>query len=363
MKTFCSALGTLMLMTLSLINISNSAEAGIFGAYRMQAEQQLTTMSQEEKITQILLVRYPDRDGVLELAKHQFGGYLFFAKDFASKSPTEVRTMINQLQEVAKIPILTAVDEEGGAVVRVSSNPQLAKQKFPSPQQLYAQGGLPAIQQDTVDKSRLLRSLGINLNLAPVVDVSTNPDDYMYTRSLGEDTKATTDYARAVITASRGGGVSYTLKHFPGYGNNSDTHTGDSVDQRTYEELAARDLPPFVAGIEAGAEAVLVSHNIVNSIDPQRPASLSPAIHELLRRDLDFTGIIITDDIAMGAITDQPNATVQALLAGNDLIITTDYRASIRELTTALSDGTVTSAQLNRAVLKVLAWKYYKGLL
>lgn len=356
-----------MLMALSLISVSNSAEAGIFGSYREQAEQRLVTMSQEEKIAQILLVRYPDHDGAAELAKYQFGGYLFFAKDFAGKSPAEVRAMINQLQKVVKIPILTAVDEEGGTVVRVSSNPQLAKQKFPSPQQLYAQGGLEAVRQDTIAKSQLLSSLGLNLNLAPVVDVSTSPEDYMYARSLGENAEVTADYARTVIAASRGGGVSYTLKHFPGYGNNSDTHTGDSVDQRTYEEIAARDLPPFAAGIEAGAEAVLVSHNIVNSIDSQHPASLSPAVHELLRQDLDFTGVIITDDIAMGAITDQPNATVQALLAGNDLIITTDYLASIHELTIALGDGTATSAQLNaqldRAVLRVLAWKYYKGLL
>ena len=95
------------------------------------------------------------------------------------------------------------------------------------------------------EKSNLLYNLGINVNLAPVVDVSTNSTDYMYDRALGENTDITSKYAEVVIEASKGLGVSYTLKHFPGYGNNNDTHTGTVVDERSYEDILKNDIPPF----------------------------------------------------------------------------------------------------------------------
>lgn len=350
-------------MALTFAHFQDFVTFGRLQPYLSQARQKLATMSQEEKIAQVLLVRYPDRNGVAELQKYQFGGYVFFAKDFAGKTADEVREMLSTLQSAAKIPILTAVDEEGGSVVRVSSNPQLAEHQFASPQELYRQGGFQAIRDDVVEKNAVLGGLGLNLNLAPVVDVSTNPDDYMYSRSLGENTGLTAEYARTVILASQGSNVSYTLKHFPGYSDNLDTHVGSSVDQRSYEDIVEHDLPPFQAGIQAGAEAVLVSHNIVSSIDTQNPASLSPAVHELLRNDLNFRGVIITDDIAMGAIAQLSNPTARALAAGNDLIITTDYIRSISELKSALANGTVTDEQLDQAVLRVLAWKYSKGLI
>lgn len=338
-------------------------ELGIFQKYALPAEQKLAQMTEDEKIAQVLLVRYPDSGGAAALSRYQFGGYLFFAKDFAGKSTEEVQNLIPSLQDVAKIPILTAVDEEGGTVVRVSSNPQLVQDRFLSPQQLYTEGGLAAIAADTEKKSAVLANLGLNLNLAPVVDVSTSPSDYMFSRSLGQDAATTADFARTVIETSKSSSVSYTLKHFPGYGNNLDTHTGGSLDQRSLEDLYQNDLLPFRAGIDAGAEAILVSHNTVTALDSERPASLSPAVHQLLRRELGFSGVIITDDIAMAALDDSHDTTLQALLAGNDLIITSDYLESIRKLKAALADGRLPEATLDRAVRRILAWKYYKGLL
>ena len=132
---------------------------------------------------------------------------------------------------------------------------------------MYLSGSFEKIRQDTINKSLLLSELGLNLNLAPVVDVSTNSGDYMYKRTLGENTELTSTYAKTVISASKGLGVSYTLKHFPGYGNNNDTHTGQVIDNRTYADIEKNDLPPFEAGINEGAEAVLVSHNTVTNID------------------------------------------------------------------------------------------------
>ncbi len=348
------------LMALSLLPYRLTG--GIFRDYNAQAAQKLATMTMDEKIAQVLLVRYPDTGGVSALAEYQFGGYVFFAKDFAGKTVTEVQNLMKSLQSVAKIPILTAVDEEGGTVVRVSSNSQLAPARFESPRAVYAEGGLTAIAKDTKQKSETLARLGLNLNLAPVVDVSTDPKDYMFSRSLGQNAQVTAEFARTVIEASRNGEVSYTLKHFPGYGNNLDTHTGASVDQRSFDDLIQRDLLPFQAGIAAGAEAVLVSHNIVTALDPENPASLSPNIHTLLRLGLGFSGVIITDDIAMAALETGTETTLRAILAGNDLVITSDYTESIRELKLALADGRLKITQLDRAVEHVLAWKYAKGL-
>lgn len=357
----CSLVGLVMLAVVG-INLFPH-RANIFRKYQDLAQAKLSTMSLEEKIAQVLLVRYPAANGADILRQYQFGGYLFFAPDFADKTTAQVQAMTADLQKVAKIPILTAVDEEGGTVVRVSSNPKLSSAPFLSPSQLYAKGGFELIREDTVKKSQLLYSLGLNLNLAPVVDVSTNSTDYMFSRSLGQDTRLTSRYAQTVIHASQGTGVSYTLKHFPGYGDNSDTHTSSSVDRRTIKQLLQTDLPPFRAGIHAGAEAVLVSHNIVSSLDAQNPASLSPQVHQLLRDYLGFTGVIITDDISMGALANISNTAPRALLAGNDLIITSDYQTSIDQIRAALRSQTLTESDLDVHVFRILAWKYYKGMI
>lgn len=336
---------------------------GIFSDYYLLANEKLKTLSLDEKIGQILLVRYKDNNAIEDLSKYNFGGFVFFEKDFKDKTESEVKAMIKELQDIANIPLLTAVDEEGGKIVRVSSNPNLSNSPFKSSSELYKLGGFDLIRQDTIDKSKMLNNLGLNLNLAPVVDVSTDPNDYIYERTLGENTELTSIYAKTVIEASKNTGVSYTLKHFPGYGNNTDTHTGSSVDNRSLEDIKKYDLPPFQAGINAKAEAVLVSHNIINSIDPNNPASLSASVHNLLRNTLGFTGIVITDDLSMTAVSSISNATVKAILAGNDLIITTDYVKSFNEIKKAINDGTISEELINKLAFRVLAFKYYKGLM
>ena len=336
---------------------------GIFSNYYILAYNKLKTMTLDEKINQILLVRYPDANQKEILKDKQFGGYVFFAKDFKDKTKEAVSDMMRQLQEVSNIPILTAVDEEGGDVVRVSSNPNLRSEKFKSSKELYQLGGMTRIKEDTEEKSKLLNSLGLNVNLAPVVDVSTDPNDYMYNRALGEDTITTVTFAETVIEASKGKGVSYVLKHFPGYGNNADTHTGTSTDNRTLEDIKNNDLPPFSAGIKKEAEAVLVSHNIINSIDSSNAASLSPSVHNLLRNELSFTGVVITDDLAMGAVSSISDNAVKAVLAGNDLLITTDYDGSFISIKEAISDGTISEELIDKLAFRVIAWKYYKGLM
>ena len=345
-------------------NIPDSwQDDGIFSDYYTLAYNKLKTLTLDEKIGQLFLVRHPNENAINDLKKYNFGGFVFFSPDFTKKTKENVINMINNLQTNAKVPLLTSVDEEGGIVVRVSSNSLLSPYRFKSSQELYSLGGFSAIKEDIINKSKLLNSLGLNLNLAPVVDVSTNENDYMYTRSFGKNTELTSQYSKNVIEASKGTGVSYTLKHFPGYGNNVDTHTGSSIDTRTYENILNNDLPPFKVGIDAGAEAVLVSHNIVNSIDSNNPASLSISIHNLLRNELGFTGIVITDDLYMDAVSSIDDVAVKAILAGNDLIISTDYEKDIQDVKDAVNDGVISEDIIDRIAFRILSWKYYKGLI
>lgn len=334
----------------------------LFNDYYDLASNKLKELTLEEKIAQLLLVRYPDNPQTT-LKQYQFGGYILFAKDFKNKTEEEIKNMINELQKTSKIPLLIAVDEEGGIVNRVSLNPNLVKEPFKSSQELYQENGFESIKEDTINKSKILSNLGINLNLAPVIDVSTDESDYMYKRTIGQNTNITSIYAKTVIENSKNTNVSYTLKHFPGYGKNIDTHIGSSTDNRTLEDLKKDSLPPFIEGINAGAEAVLISHNIMNKIDDQNPASLSKKIHNILREDLKFTGIIITDALDMDSVSSIDNLYIKAITAGNNLMITTDYETSIKQIKDAINNNIITEETINNLSKEIIAWKYYKKLI
>ncbi len=342
--------------------VAHNSDDDIFSQFYILASDYLKDMTLSEKIGQLLLVRYP-ADANDAIKNYKVGGFTFYENDFRDKTKKEVASLMANLQKTSKIPLLTAVDEEGGEVVRVSSNPNLRSTRFSSSRELYNQGGFDRIKEDTIEKSALLDELGLNLNLAPVVDIAPSPTDYMYSRTLGEDTEKTSTYAKTVIEASKTTPVSYTLKHFPGYGSNYDTHYGPTTDRRTLEDIKANDLPPFAAGIAAGAEAILFSHNTIEKVDPDNPASLSSSIHNLLRGHLGFTGVAITDDLSMGATSSIPNAVEKAILAGNDLIMVTDYEESFNEIKDAVDDGRISENKIDELAHKIIAWKFYKGLM
>lgn len=351
---------TIVKETVSIIDQLESN--GIFSAYYDLAKEKLDKLTVDEKIGQVLLARVPEGDATEAVKKYKFGGYVLFERDFKDKTKEEINTEIKTYQDVSDIPMIMATDEEGGKVVRASSNTKLRSTPFLSSQDLYKKGSFDLIREDTLDKSKFLKDLGINVNLAPVVDVVTDTTAYMYNRSFGQNTELTSKYAETVIKASKTDDVSYVLKHFPGYSNNSDTHSGSSVDGRTLEEIKETDLPPFKAGIDAMAEAVLVSHNIVDSIEKDTPASLSKNVHEMLRQELNFSGIVITDDLDMLATKNSQDVYLNALKAGNDMLIVTDYDAAFDEVKAAINDNILDPDVLDKAALRVIAWKYYKVL-
>ena len=258
------------------------------------------------------------------------------------------------------IPLFIGSDEEGGTVTRASRNPNLFSEPFKSPQAIYSAGGMEALAQDALDKSQSLLDLGINVNFAPVCDVSTDPNDFIYDRTLGQDAETTADYITRTVLTMGDAGEMAVLKHFPGYGNNADTHTGIAVDDRPMETFENSDLLPFKAGIEADAPFVLVSHNIVSCMDPDLPASLSPAVHKVLRETCGFEGIAITDDLAMDAVKAYAKdgaVAVMALQAGNDMVITTDYRTQIPAVIEAVKNGTLEESVIDSACFRVLKCK------
>ena len=331
-----------------------------------QTEEQLSQMSLEEKVGQMFLARCPSQNAVRAVTTYHPGGYILFGRDFANKTEAQVISDIQNYQNASNIPLFIGVDEEGGTVNRVSTNPNLRASPFLSPQALYATGGVERIRSDTQEKSELLHKLGINLNFAPVCDVSQNPNDFIYDRSFGKDAEQTAEYVSTVVGEMKRQQMGSVLKHFPGYGNNADTHTDVAYDNRPYDTFLSSDFLPFQAGIEQGADMVLVSHNIVNCMDPSLPASLSAKVHEILRKDLDFQGVIITDDLAMQgvrAFADDSRVAVQAVLAGNDLLCCTDFETQIPAVIAAVENGEITQERIDASVLRILILKISLGLL
>lgn len=331
-----------------------------------KVQELINSMTIEEKIGQLFFVRCDETTAVDDILEYNLGGFLLFANNFENKTKSEVKNNITTYQETSKIPMLIGVDEEGGTVVRVSKFREFRDTPFLSPRTLYEKGGMSLVIEDVYEKTDLLKSLGINVNLAPVSDLSFDKKDFMYDRAFGVSIEKTSDYITSVVSAMNKQKLGSVLKHFPGYGNNEDTHTGIAYDNRSYETFKTEDFLPFESGIKAGVNSILVSHNIVKSMDDKMPASLSKEVHRILREELKFDGVIMTDDLIMEAITtftDGKAAAVTAVNAGNDLLIASDYKVQIPAVLEAVQKGDIKEETIDKAVIRVLTWKETLGLL
>lgn len=326
----------------------------------------LEGLSIEERVGQLFLARCEDATALEDIEAYHLGGYVLFGGDFDGQTPASIREKLQGYQAAAKLPLLIAVDEEGGTVTRISRYPAFREMPFPSPRNALKNWGMEGVMTVEEEKCQLLTSLGINVNLGPVCDIATDPSAFMYARSLGQDAEVTGSFVSQVVSLMNTYHLGSVLKHFPGYGNNPDTHTGMARDSRTLSELESNDLLPFAAGIQAGCGGILVSHTIVEALDPEAPASLSPAVHAYLRDHLGFDGVILTDDLVMQAITDAygaGEAAVLAVLAGNDLLCSTEYPVQYEAVLAAVLEGRISFDTLNEAVRHVLGWKMELGLL
>lgn len=312
------------------------------------------------------------------IAAGSVGGVVLFDVDGPSggqvprnvASPEQVQALIAELQALAPTPLLVAVDYEGGNVARL--RPRYGFPETLSPWAL-GQQGVEATRTQAQAMARLLRELGFNLNLAPVVDVCTNPDNPIIARKercFAADAETVTAHARAFIEAHHAAGVACTLKHFPGHGSSTgDTHQGWVDVSATWQ---AEELQPYRALIAAGlADAVMTAHVFNAALDAQDPATLSaPTIEGVLRQELGFRGVVISDDLQMLAIARHytvEEAVRKALLAGVDVLAFANnsadaYDERLAERLVALirrlvEEGKVPEARIAEAYRRVEALK------
>ena len=321
-----------------------------------------------------------------DIKKYNLRGIVLFGEDFSNQNVDSMKQKYVKFQDASKYGLFIATDQEGGTVSRLSTSPQLTNgrsflspqeiykqsgitgvvkeygRSFLSPQEIYKQSGITGVVKEYSSVAKVLQSLGINWNFAPVADVSNNSSSFIYDRTLGQNYKLTAQYVSKVVPAIQKQQVAATLKHFPGYGSSGDTHTGFASDERSAAEVKKNDFLPFKAGIKAKADSVLVGHVVVNSLDASRPASISRPIHKILRKELKFKGVIITDDMGMGALTSfaqkqNMNIDVMAIEAGNDMLLSNDYVDGIPAIKDAIKHGDISQKQIDNSVKRILELK------
>ena len=302
-------------------------------------------------------------DGTKEaLEKYPVGGLIYFKQNIQSKD--QITEMLANTTAMSKYPIFLAVDEEGDSVARVAD--ALKLDKIASCASIGETENPDNAYEAYKTVGSYLMEYGFNLNFAPVADVLTNPDnDAIGKRSFGSNA----DMVSAMVASSVKGleetGVTACMKHFPGQGDaDGDTHDGLATTDRTLEQLRETELKPFAAGAEAGAQMIMVGHIAVPSITGDNtPASLSKdVVTDILREEMGYNGVVITDALNMSAISeyyDSAQAAVMALKAGADMVLMPeDFEAAYEGVLAAVADGTISEARINDSLTRVYKIKY-----
>ena len=316
-----------------------------------------TTVTQSGSVTQVSFNKYP------------VGGVIYFDKNLITADQT--KRMLTNLQDFARersgFGVFIGVDEEGGSVARLADN--LGTTAFEDMSVYGATGDTQQAYDIGYTISEDMRSLGFNVDFAPVADVLTNrANTVVADRSFGSDPQAVAAMVKQEVRGFVDGGVLCAPKHFPGHGSTGeDTHDGFAASSRTTQELENCDLIPFREAIIAGAPMIMVGHMTMMEIDRDNPASLSGAVvNGILRAQMGYEGIIITDALNMSAITDlytSGEAAVKAVQAGCDMLLCVNNLSSALDaLTTAVENGEISEARINESVIRILAAKYRYGI-
>jgi beta-N-acetylhexosaminidase len=336
----------------------------------------------DQKIGQMLMVGFRgtevDRNHFIirEIRQHNLGGVILFDYDVIKKqekrnisSPVQVKTLVSSLQQASTTPLLVAIDQEGGSVARLKE-----RDGFPatlSHSTLGRQDDLQTTEKQSAEIAETLTDLGINLNMAPVVDLCVNPDNPVIAkreRCFSSDPEKVTDHALTYIKAHHQFGVLTTLKHFPGHGSSrSDSHLGFTDITDTWSGKELRPYPRIIASGQA--DAVMIAHVFNARLDNQYPATLSRAIITgLLREKFAFNGVVISDDMQMRAIADHygfETAIQKALEAGVDILVfgnNLDYDEKIAPLAVAVirelvHSGTLSETRIDQSYNRIMRLK------
>jgi beta-N-acetylhexosaminidase len=345
------------------ISTKNSGNGELFEEYYEEAEKIVNTMTLEEKVGQLFWVGLHYEKYNQELSSMYPGGYITFAYNYENYTEEQVLSYMYDIRNKTKIPLVFGVDEEGGTVCRVSL--YFRKEKFPSPQDLYNQGNIDLINSIEKEKRALLRKFLLNVNFAPVADVALNKNSFIYKRTLGRGYEETANYIRIVTNIAVKDLFGQTLKHFPGYGDNKDTHSEICYDNRTREDFEQHDLITFKAGIEAKVPLIMVSHNVLTNfegINNTYPSSINKDVYNYLRNNLNFSGLAVTDSLTMKGVRnfcEENNITCSttAIKAGVDIILTQDFEGDYYGLLQAVKNKEIDMDIINKANKRVLAFK------
>lgn len=301
------------------------------------------------------------------LKKYPAGGIVMFAKNIDNRKQTQ--TMIKELQNASYVPLFVSVDEECGTVSRIASNPNMKMTAYPSAQEVGKTYSDKQIAKMGQTQGKELKELGFNMNLAPVADVLTNQNNTeIGDRSFGRDSKKVASIISSLVKNMQKQQISATLKHFPGSGETGgDTHRGSTETYQTIENLRDNDFKPFKAGIKANVDAIMVSHLMLSNVtDEKEPSSLSSrVVSDILRDELEYKGVIMTDAMNMKAITDNYNAgeaAVKAIQAGVDLIVMPDdYKQAYKAIKQAIKSGKIKESRIDESVRRIIYTKIKRG--
>ena len=344
-------------------------------------EAKLAAMTLREKAGQLFWVRpealdfsrNPEKKALTQtmrrnLEQYPVGGIVVFKKNIQDEN--QLSSLIADFQSASKIPMIVAVDEEGGSVARLANHEAFSLPKYKSAREVGEAGDPEQARQMGQTIGGYLRSYGFNLDFAPVADVDSNPaNPVIGRRAFSTDAQQAAQMVAAAVEGFHEAGMLCTVKHFPGHGDTGqDSHYGTATSYKTWEEMKAMEMLPFEAGIAAGVDVVMTAHiTTPNATTDGLPASLSyTMITERLRGELGFQGVIVTDALEMNAIKNHftpEQAAVAALRAGVDvLLMPSNLRAAFDGVVQAVEDGTLSEERLNESVRRVLTLKQKAGL-
>lgn len=338
------------------------------------------SMSLEEKVAQLFLVQ---PEAIVDIGtataagdatkqainKTPVGGFVYFSDNLQSEQ--QVQDMLRNVQKYSEdrigLPAFLSVDEEGGTVARVASTGRFDVTDVGDMAKIGASGDVDQARQAGETIGSYLSELGFNLDFAPDADVLTNPDNTVVKkRSFGSDPRVVSDMSLAVAQGLAQHQVHSVYKHFPGHGATAgDTHQGYAYTDKTLDELKQSELIPFENAIQNNAAFIMAAHISAPRVTgDDTPASLSKTmITDILRGQMGYDGIVVTDAMNMGAVTEQytsAQAAVKALQAGADIVLMPeDFQEAYQGVLDAVKDGTLTEQRINESVTRIVKVKVH----
>lgn len=346
--------------------------------HKSQTDKILETMTIEEKINQMFIITPEALTGIgnvvaagdatrTALSKHPVGGLIYFAQNFEDE--VQIREMLLNTKkygkEICKVPLFIGIDEEGGTVARFGNSDTIEVEKIDNMSVIGAGGDKSKAYNVGVTIGCYLKDYGFNLDFAPVADVLTNSENQIVKeRSFGSDPVAVSDMAIEVSRGLNEKGIISCFKHFPGHGaTKGDTHEGFAFTDKTYEEIVKSELIPFIKAIENNQDMIMVGHiSLPNVIGDNTPSSISDVmINDILKDRLGYKGVVITDALNMGALTNlykSDEIAVRTVNAGVDiLLMPEDFELAYTGVLNAVNDGTISEKRIDESVRKIIDLK------